>query len=286
VKPWLIALAVFCLCCSVAGAEAPPTAGGMSDITVLSVDIGHFDYGNKIVHVFENSRNQTEFRDKTEKWQFVIEPLLSFRKADDGNVQYETFPLDPVYEKIGRYTYKLAKNRVLVPLTVINDWAREQALNVALAAYPDTKCKIGRSNVDVLPITEIEVNSPDIDDGLMKRNAVIHARVQNFLTSPRQLYLSFDITEKSEKSEDELKRFIAFIPFMTLNAKLSFSVKSTRFNITSITASKLRSTDLFTKLNGSGGVGYVTREDLRRLVINAANQLQASAIVEDPSFND
>jgi len=167
---------------SVSFGQASNTAGGMSDITVLSVDIGHFDYGHKIIHVYENSRNQSEYRNSPERWQFVIEPLLSTRPAANGNVEFRSFALDPVIEVIGKREQIRPKHRVMVPIDLINDWAREQALNVALAAYPDAKCKIGRSNVDVLPLTELTLTSNDIEakDGLMHRRVDIRAKTQSF----------------------------------------------------------------------------------------------------------
>jgi hypothetical protein len=50
-----------------------------------------------------------------------------------------------------------------------------------------------------------------------------------------------------------------------------------------LTAEKIKSSDLYVKLNGTGGVGYVTRDDLRKLTLSAANQLSATSIVEDPA---
>ena len=177
------------------------------------------------------------------------------------------------------------KHRVMVPVEFINDWAREQALNVALGAYPDAKCKIGRSNVDVLPLTELTLSSSDIESkgGLMDRRVFIISKTQNFMTSPKDMYLNFDVLEHRDGKDEVLKRFISFIPYMQMDASLSFSVKSTRFNLTSVTADKLKNSDLFVKLNGTGGVGYVTRDDLRKLALTAANQLNAISIVEDPA---
>ena len=98
---------------SVSFGQASNTAGGMSDITVLSVDIGHFDYGHKIIHVYENSRNQSEYRNSPERWQFVIEPLLSTRPAANGNVEFRSFALDPVIEVIGKREQIRPKHRVM-----------------------------------------------------------------------------------------------------------------------------------------------------------------------------
>jgi hypothetical protein len=287
---FMLALAVALGFVGVAHAQGNQTAGGMSDITVLSVDIGHFDYGHKIIHVYENSRNQAEYRNTPERWQFVIEPLLSTIKGEADTIDYKVYSLDPIIRKSGGYsTLSYAKHRVLIPLRLRSDTALEQALNVILAAYPNIdKCKLGWQNVDVLPLTDITISISDIEapDGLFVKNAKIHAPSQSFLTSPKELYLSFDIWEKDDSPDKELRRFLDFVPFMQITAVVSFSVKSTKFNLTTIVADKLKGTDLYAKLSGNGGIGYVSRTDLRTLTQKAANQLTANAIVEDPASFD
>ncbi len=273
------------LICTPALCQNLSTAGGMSDITVLSVDIGHFNFGNKIIHVFENSRNQTEFRNSPERWRFVIEPLLSVRADQSGNPSIsKPFLLDPVYERIDGTRYRRAKQRVLVNIELINDWAKEKALDVVLAAYPGAKCKIGRTNVDVLPITELTLSSGDLQgNGIFGSNVTLQNSRVSFLTSPQSFDAIFDVKENSREGREVLDRFISFLPYIQMNALISFSVKSTRFNLTSITADRIKGTDLYVKLNGEGGVGTVSRTDLRSLTVSAANQLSAIAIVEDPT---
>src|ERR1700704_1269862 len=68
---------------------------------------------------------------------------------------------------------------------------------------------------------------------------------------------------------------------MHIGATVSFSVKSTKFNISSITADKIKDSNLYAKLNGTCGIGTVSRNDLRKLTQDAVSQLKAYAIIED-----
>jgi hypothetical protein len=265
------------------------TAGGMSDITVLSVDIGHFDYGHKIIHVYENSRNQAENKDDPTKWQFVIEPLFSTVKNGDS-ISYKTINLGqvgslPATEKTKKEGAPLQeKHRVLVPLELINDNARDQALGVVLQRYPQAKCKIGPSNIDVLPLVEATFKVQDVENGgFLSKNTFLRSQSEGFLTSPKQTYLYFDVFANASKGDSEIDQFIRFFPFLQIEANVSFSVKSTKFNISTITADKLKDSTLFVKLNGTGGVGTVSRNDLRNLVQEAVSHLKVFAIVEDPA---
>ncbi|GAC1337151.1 MAG: hypothetical protein NVSMB26_24220 [Beijerinckiaceae bacterium] len=271
---------------SCAWGQSGTTAGGMSDITVLSVDIGHFDYGHKITHVYENSRNRTEYLNNPERWQFVIEPLLATVPGTDGSaVKTRVHPLDPIFKKVGSHTSRFAGHRVMVELQLMSVGARNAAAAIVQGVYPETQCKIGYQNIDVLPLVELTVAIPDIErhDGYMGGNTKIHSKSQSFLTSPKELYLSFDVWEKDQSPDKELKKFIEFIPFMQIDATVSFSVKSTKFNLAAISAEKIRNSELYVKLNGTGGVGTVTRNDLRKLSASAASYLHATQIIEDPT---
>lgn len=285
------------LFCSVSALHAqtptlPPTvtAGGMSDITVLSVDIGHFSYGNKIIHVFENSRNQSQYNNSPGKWQFMIEPLLSTVANESGGIDYQTARLDPIerYYKGRSYLYRRA--RVRLPLDLTTERAIDKAIEVIYARYPEARCKVGPQNVDVLPMTSMQISVSDIEDqrGQFHDNSRLHSKSMYYLTSPSRVFVLFDVWERSTSTNDtDLKEFISFLPFMSINASLSFSVKSTVFNISSIITDKIKDTDLYAKLNGGGSDTYVTRDDLRRLSQSAATQLRAIQIIEDrDSFDE
>src|ERR1700674_1677642 len=260
----------------------------MSDITILSVDIGHFDHGSKIIHIYENSRNQTKSPDKPERWQFVLEPLLSTVPNATGGIEHAVFTLDPLRKTVGNQERVYARHRVRVPLTMISNGARDKALEIIYGLYPEAKCKVGLQNIDVLPLTKLVLNIKDIEeaDQLMYHQARIHSKSQSFLTSPSVIFLSFDVTEKDNSSERELKRFLDFIPFMQIEAVTSFSVKGTAFNITSISSEKLKDTDLYVKLSGKGDVAYVSRDDLRKLSQAASSRLEAISIIEDRASFD
>jgi hypothetical protein len=268
---------------------APPvvTAGGMSDITVLSVDIGHFSYGRKIIHVFENSRNQAQFLTSPEKWQFMIEPLLTVRRDSAGEIENSTSSLlDPSY----RQTHRYRRHRLRLPLDMINDTAIDRAIEVVYARYPEARCKVGPQNVDVLPMTSLKLSMPDIETsaGRFDGSAKLVTKELNYLTSPNYISFMFDVTERDHvETEAELKNFLAFMPFMNISAEVGFSVKSTVFNISSVITDRIKDTDLYAKLNGNGSETYVSRDDVRRLTQSASVQLSAIQIIEDrASFDD
>ncbi|MCP1829769.1 hypothetical protein J2R76_006469 [Bradyrhizobium sp. USDA 4532] len=281
------------ICCATSVTAHGQTAG-MSDITVLSVDVGRFEWGNKIIHVYENTRNQSVAATAIEKWQFVIEPLLSTRKTANGEIEYQKFLMDPLVVKHGKHEHLKRRNRVLVPLDLITNDARDRALDAITFVYPNSvkppkDCRLGRSNVDILPLVEITISSSDIErpDGMMARNVAIAEKTQSFLTAPKQLFLKFDVWEKDNSGEEEvLDRFLKFLPFMQLDATVSFSVKSTKFNIAAIDIEKLKNTKLWIDLNGSGGVGTVSRHDLRTLAQEAAVSVRGTFTVEDPASFD
>lgn len=268
---------------SLAVAQSSQTAGGMSDITILSVDIGHFDHGFKIIHIYENSRNQTKYPDKPERWQFALEPLLSTVPNATGGIEYKVFALDPMHKTVGKHTRVYARHRVKIPLTMISNGARDKALEIIYGIYPEAKCKVGLQNIDVLPLTKLALNIKDIENSGQPMNPQvrIHSKTQSFHTSPSAVFLSFDVTETDSSPDYELKHFLDFVPFMQIEAVTSFSVKSTAFNITSISTEKLKDTDLYAKLSGKGDAAYVSRDDLRKLSQAASSKLKAISIIED-----
>ncbi len=277
------------ICATVANASDAVTAGGLGDITILSVDIGHFNSGNKIIHVYENSRNLAQYSSNPEKWIFMVEPLLTPQTQDAG-IKFETSDvLDPIYRKNGKKTVVLKRHRVHVPLDMLTEDAVNKAIEVINARYPEARCKIGPLNIDVLPVISMKISSPDIQvqGGRFYVNSKIATRELNYLTSPSQMAVQFDIAERSENSDTELKNFVAFMPFLNLEAELGFSVKSTLFNIASAISEKIKDTDLYVKLNGGGSETYVARDDLRRLTQTAASQLKVIQIIEDnESFDE
>ena len=300
-KPWadaapriimrkvLVLGALLAASCPVIAQTSPPivTAGGMSDITVLSVDIGHFSYGRKIIHVFENSRNQAQFLRSPEKWQFMIEPLLTVRAGATGELDHSSSSLlDPIYRQKHRYR----RHRLRLPLDMINDTAIDRAIEVIYARYPEARCKVGPQNVDVLPMTAIKLSMPDIEGhaGRFEGSAKLATKELSYLTSPNYISLMFDVTERNHDETDaELKNFLTFMQYMVVGAEVGFSVKSTVFNISSVITERIKDTDLYAKLNGNGSETYVSRDDLRRLTQSASTQLSTIQIIEDrASFDD
>jgi hypothetical protein len=207
-----------------------------------------------------------------------------------AGVEYRKLAMDPVTRVVGKTTHTFRRNRVLVPVELISGIAKDLTLDAITAAYPSIdRCKIGRPNVDVLPLVELTVSSADIEsrNGMFFDHVKIHSKTLSFLTGPREVFLSFDVWEDDNSGkEPQLQKFIAFLPYMQLEAQVSFSVKSTKFNISSIDIEKLKITSLWVDLNGSGGVGYVSRNDLRNLALNAAVTVRSSFIVEDPANFD
>ena len=292
------------ICISSLSPAFTQTVGGMSDITVLSVDIGRFEWGSKIIHIYENTRNQSIYSRSPERWQFIIEPLLTPRlnpnPTTNIKMDYRSESLDSgvrlvayIDTKTGKRRTKsvpFLRTRVLIPLDLITQDARDRALDAIFAAYPSVdKCAIGRPNVDVLPVTDITFTISDLEDqkSVIGRNVRFHTKTLNFLTSPKELFLSFDVDEEDQDTSlPVLQKFLAFFPFLEFDAQISFSVKSTKFNIASIDIDKLKNTALWVDLSGNGGVGFVSRTDLRNLAQSAAASIRSSFTIEDPASFD
>lgn len=269
--------------------DSPASAEGMSDITVISVEVGQFDFGPKIIHIYENSRNQYAYANNPSRWQFAIEPLLSLKLSPDGKAELSTIDLEPSIKKIDGKWRKFKRSRIMIPVSIITPNARGIALDVIRTRYPEQACDLGTQNIDALPITSIVVTSTDIqsvNQPYYSTGRIVTDRF-SFFTSPSYFNLFFELTESYPGTlEADIVRFREFLPFMQLKATVSFSVKGTSFNLVSVVADKIKSTELYVKLVGDGGETFVHRNDLRRLTQSAAAQLSATAIIEDQASFD
>src|SRR4051794_33012722 len=71
-------------------------ADGIQNVTIVSNEVGVFDYGDqKRVLIFENSRN-LQFENNPERWRFAIEPILVPKVQADGTIEYQQSELTPI----------------------------------------------------------------------------------------------------------------------------------------------------------------------------------------------
>lgn len=240
--------------------------GDLTEFVISSTEIASFIYGTKPLRIWESVRN----KDKPRLWQFRYDPLFIPEVKENSQLAVESKP----FGGVGHWR---------TSLTIFLDAAEARKLaHVAVSGtYPAEAADIQPASIFVLPIREVKVQIPDLENLYPKARIVDNAF--DFPTPATEFTIT--IESPDEVTARGIERDLSS---MSIDYTFSFSARKSQQNWVKFTLKTLKSSKLFVELSGvGGGNAFVHRDDLRKLLEKITDQVDFNAVIERPeSFEE
>jgi hypothetical protein len=242
-----------------------PCASQQDDLVISSNAVGSFRYGESVQRIWPSLGNKST--DPT-VWQFRYDPLFLPEVDTSGALVFTETGLPDKAVKIQ------------VPIDLDNGKAQKLAFEQVKMIYPDVVQKLQQNDVFALDVDAIEVSIPEMES--LNIGAEIVNPKTSFFTQANSFTIAIKVPSKEAATVVE-----QLLPTYRIDYKVSFKSKSARQNVIKINYKDMRSSNLFSALNGLGtSVTYVHRDDLRKLTEGINSEISSDVTIEEPSQFD
>jgi hypothetical protein len=251
-------------------------------LVVGRTQIGFVNFGHQSLAVLPETQNYLgDTPNFPGRWEFSVDPILMPEFDDGGQVKLVIGENFKTYSKVccgGTATDYSTVTRIGIPLILSNEAVFQAAAKAVTEHFADLKYEFKISQIATIPLDSLTVNFPDLTGGpCLVENATIPVT-----SSQPRTYIWIDCTDTVRghppkppemKAVQHLK---STLPNLNVTLIKAYDVRSADIGGTNVVVKSVKQTSLYAKLNGDGGqTMLVTRDDLRKLAMTAAQELYA-----------
>jgi hypothetical protein len=262
------------------GVSSTPPRGGRR-IVVSSTRVTQAKVDGIAYDIFPETQN-LDNPNAPSVWRFDVEPMFVPARGVSTN-KTDTPPID-----IQQTEYSARKvtvqggyridvhTRLIIPLVIKSDAEMDSAVEALNALYVAQGYKFTGNQISTIPLTQVALK---FNDGELDPCTLLTQTIQ-LSGSESSVPVFFDCLDHPKTLENyqpsELKSVITFrkhLPIMIAAIDVTYDAKEAEPASMNVQSQDVRSSDFFNQLAGKGDTVYVSRDDLRKLSIQASHQL-------------
>ena len=272
----LITLLVLVSCCfGQNGADSGTFVVGRTQVAFVN-------FGHQSLSVLPETQNYLgDTPNFPGRWEFSVDPVLMPEFDEQGQVKLVLGKNFKTFSKVccgGSATDYYVVTRVGIPLVLSSSAVSEAAAKAVTEHFADLKYTFTTGQIAMIPLSSLTLSFPDL-----KGSPCVAENESIPVTSSQpRTYIWVDCTDTVRghaPKESEMKavqHFSDTLPFLNVTLTTAYNVRSADIGGTNVILKSIKQTSLYAKLNGDGGqTMLVTRDDLRKLSMSAAEELYA-----------
>lgn len=254
---------------------SPAQTGAGSNVIISSTFIAQVNPKGARDHtynIFEDTRNASRQNTPT-LLRFYVEPMFLPERVLEGDHSVvhidETIMKSAVMrDKLGGIGYQTT-TRLLIPLLARTEGEGVEAASAVKAA---TGVDVKPDQIGIIPLQRVEISMPDLDG-----NSACKLKYPVTLLGGNEPHIRVmidcvEIISKKHAARPAVEQFKQQLPYMSADIKIVYAAREADASLVNISADQLTSATFLAQLQGKGEAVYVSRDDLRKLAVEASQK--------------
>jgi hypothetical protein len=228
--------------------------------------------GEHTYNIFEDTRNASRQNTPT-LLRFYIEPMFLPQREQDGehsvvHIDETVLKSTVMHDKLGGIGYQTT-TRLVIPLLARTDGEGVEAANAVKAA---TGVDVKPDQIGIIPLQEVEISMPDLDSKSACKLMYPVTKLGGNEPHIRVMIDCLEIIKKKDDPRPAVEEFRRQLPYMSADIKIVYAAREADAALVSISSDQVTSASFLAQLQGKGDTVYVSRDDLRKLAVDASQK--------------